>query len=105
MEYIEFYNLEESCLESLIEEFLQDDERLLMSDEVEAVSFYRKRHVRVSDVRKELSCVSYEKILECITEGLGILYINHEGEGCFVHQHIRDYFAAVYEVQILRVAY
>jgi WD40 repeat protein len=105
MEYIELYSLEESYLESLIEEFLQDDERVLMSDEVEAFSFYRKKHVRVSDIRKELSCVSYEKILECITEGLGILYINHEGEGCFVHQHIRDYFAAVYEVQILRVAY
>lgn len=105
MEYIEYYNLEESYLESLIEEFLQDGERVLWTDRAEPFDFYRKRHIKIQAVREELSRIPYDKILECITEGLGVMYMNRDGEGCFVHQHFRDYFAAVYEIQILRMGY
>lgn len=105
MEYIEYFNLEESYLESLIEEFLQNEDHILWSMEAEPFEFYRRRHIRINDIRKELKELPYEKILECITEGLGIIYVNCEGEGAFVHQHFRDYFAAVYEIQTLRMAY
>lgn len=105
MEYIEYYSLEESCLQGFIEEFLEDGERILWTDKVEPFDFYRKKHIKIGVIREELSQIPYNKILECITEGLGVMYMNRDGEGCFVHQHFRDYFAAVYEVQLLRMGY
>ncbi len=105
MEYIEYYNLEESYLEGLIEEFLQDEEKALWSEKVEPFEFYRKKHIRINDIRRELNKIPYINILEYMAERLGILFVDHNGNGYFVHQHLRDYFAAVYEIQLLKVAY
>ena len=105
MEYIEYYNLEESYLEGLVEEFLQDEEKALWFEQIEPFQFYRKKHIRINDIRKELNKIPYTIILEYMTERLGILFVDHNGNGYFVHQHLRDYFAAVYEIQLLKVAY
>lgn len=105
MEYIEYYNLEESYLEGLIEEFLQDEDKALWSEQIAPFQFYSKKHIRINDIRKELNKIPYINILEYITERLGILFVDRNGNGYFVHQHLRDYFAAVYEIQLLKVAY
>lgn len=50
----------------------------------------------------ERECV--EAILDCCISSFGILYKNKDCEYGFVHQHIRDYFAAMRIINHIRIA-
>lgn len=45
-----------------------------------------------------------DKICECLTEQLGVLVSNNDDQYSVVHQHIRDYFAALYHINKLQIA-
>ena len=44
------------------------------------------------------------KIITCISEEIGILYQISESEYSFIHQHFRDYFAAVKYINVMKLA-
>ena len=43
-------------------------------------------------------------ILNCSVDILGVIYRNDEAEYGFIHHHFRDYFAAVHDINLLRMA-
>ena len=43
-------------------------------------------------------------ILNCSIDILGVIYRNDEAEYGFIHHHFRDYFAAVHDINLLRIA-
>ena len=66
---------------------------------------YRTYGKTVKTIAKEILDKSdvTEYVVNCSLDILKILY-NSNGKYCFIHHHFRDYFAAVHDINMLRIA-
>jgi len=96
-----------------IEMFLENREDKLPFWDKKTTAFndYEKmEEQRLCDVRDSLFEKGSGEILGCIVNTFGIMYCDGRSESRdtfryhFIHHHIRDYFASIYEIQRIRMA-
>lgn len=86
-----------------IEYFLQDEEIPFWNTEIEVFREY-ERETCLNDVVSEIRNISARQIMDCMVGTLGILIYDGKEGYSFIHHHVRDYFASIYEIQWLRCA-
>jgi len=110
-EYIDHFSYDKPDLIELIESFFNNAEE-------EDITFWNKkvisfpeyetasrslRTIKDSLISQEGEIMSGE-ILECIESSLGVMYRDKDFNYYFIHHHVRDYFAGVYDVQLMRMS-
>ncbi|MCL1883942.1 MAG: hypothetical protein FWF81_09365 [Defluviitaleaceae bacterium] len=109
MEYEELFFLNRNDILGEIKKFLStetmyDDEVTFWNKAVTVFSEYEKERQTLKSIRKSLISSGMDAILEFIVNTMGIMYRDNEGRYNFIHHHVRDYFAGLYEIQYMRMA-
>jgi len=104
-EYTDFISMDRCSILEYIENFFNGEEE---------ITFWNKKIPVFSDYESETSCLAdykdkilargCEAVLDCIVNVLGAMNRDNNFNYLFIHHHVRDYFAAIYEIQRMRMA-
>ena len=86
-----------------IENFLEDEEVPFWNPQIEVFRAYESETL-LKDVLQKVKELSVKKIMDCMVGTLGILNYDGRGGYSFIHHHVRDYFASIYEIQWIKCA-
>jgi nucleoside phosphorylase/GTPase SAR1 family protein/WD40 repeat protein len=91
---------------SMINEFFftKYKDHSLWNKSVIAFPEYESENHSLKDTKKELEQLGCGGVLDCIVNTLGIMYHNKQFKYSFLHHHIRDYFASIHEIQLMKMA-
>lgn len=106
MEYTDFFYYGKHDLYETINNFFEakEDDVSLWNKKVIAFPEYETEARNLNDIKVSLSWIGSGAILDCIVNMLGIMYHDKRFKYYFIHHHIRDYFAGMYEIQLMRLA-
>lgn len=109
MEYEDLFFMNRGEILSEIKKFLStktmyDYEVTFWNKAVTVFFEYEKEQQTLNAIRKSLLSSGADAILEFIVNTMGIMYRDNEGYYNFIHHHIRDYFAGLYEIQYMKMA-
>jgi len=104
-EYTEFFAFEKNKLLESIAEFFdsEDEEVTFWNKKIIAFPDYETEAISLSDIKDSLASKG-SAVLDCIVNTLGVMYRDKDFNYYFIHHHVRDYFAGMYEIQRMRMA-
>jgi WD40 repeat protein len=106
MEYTDFFNIEREDILKIIDDFFNsdDDEITFWNKNATVFRDYESEIVSLSDFKDAIMAKGFNAVLDCIINTLGAMYRDKYYDYSFVHHHVRDYFAGIYEIQRIRMA-
>ncbi len=100
--YVFSFSREE--LRQCIQDFFKDEEVPFWNERACLFPDFELGSVTLNQVYEQMKTVPDMEIIDCIVNMLGVMTRDTKQNYAFIHQHVRDYFAAYYEVQCLRSA-
>jgi len=104
-EYTDFFYSDKAGLIESINDFFhsEDEEVHFWNKKIIAFPNYETESVSLSDIKDSLADKG-NAVLDCIVNTLGVMYRDKNFQYYFIHHHVRDYFAGIYEIQRMRMA-
>lgn len=112
MESAEQLSISKFEILQIIEKFLKnnDDDLLFWDSRIGAFDEYESEERNLAFIKELILQRGANEVLSVIVNNLAIMYRQETGQYydgysyAFIHHHIRDYFAAIYEIQKMRMA-
>lgn len=112
MEYGDRFSLSKQEILEVIDRLLdgKDEKINFWNTEVIAFPEYETESRSLNEIKESLKQSGSSAVLDCIVNTLGIMYHDKRDKQdtlfkyYFIHHHVRDYFAGMYEVQRMRMA-
>jgi len=106
MELDNDFSYRKETILSIIDEFFftQYKENSFWNKSVIVFPEYETECRSLNDIKNELEQHGSSKVLDCIVNTLGIMCHDRRFKYSFLHHHIRDYFASMYEIQLMRMS-
>ena len=98
------FSFSREALRECIQGFFEDEEIPFWNERTSLFPDFETGSVILHQVFLEMKNTPDLEIIDCIVNMLGIMTRDIKQSYSFIHQHVRDYFAAYYEVQCLRSA-
>jgi len=108
LEYTDFFSVERNELYKMIEDFFTSDEEEISFWNKNIVAFpdYESETVTLCDIKDAIISKpnGYKMVVDCIVNTLCAMYRDKDFQYSFIHHHVRDYFAGIYEIQRMRMS-
>ena len=98
------FSFSREVLRECIQDFFKDEEVPFWNERTCLFPEFELGRVTLNQVYEKMKTIPDMEIIDCIVNMLGVMTRDTKQNYAFIHQHVRDYFAAYYEVQCLRSA-